>query len=81
MRFPVAPQEYGIEREEKEEIGLLTAVPLLTQIIEDLATATKSAQGTGNFYLTKESHMYDIPSSVRKRCPNQVPTAKHWPIS
>lgn len=53
----VAPQEYGIERIDKEKIGLLTSLPLLSKIIEDLKAAIESGESTGNFYFTKESHM------------------------
>lgn len=53
----VAPQEYGIERSEKEIIGLLTSLPLLEQIVRNLEDTKKVENPSANFYFTKESHM------------------------
>lgn len=52
----VAPQEYGIERYEKLDIGRLTSLPLLSKIVDDLKNATQT-EGSMNVYFTKESHM------------------------
>lgn len=56
----ICPQEYGITNDEKLDIGLLTSLPLLNKVIEDLKYNCCAEQGRSFFYVTKESHMYTL---------------------
>jgi hypothetical protein len=56
----VAPQEYGIEREEKIEIGVLSALPLVRQIVDDLEEARDSLTPCTRLFFTKESKVITI---------------------
>lgn len=56
----VCPQEYGITNDQKLDIGLLTSMPLVQKVIEDLKFNADSDQGRSSFYFTKESHMYTL---------------------
>ncbi|GJN90598.1 hypothetical protein Rhopal_003610-T1 [Rhodotorula paludigena] len=60
----IAPQEYGIERHEKEIIGLLTSLPLLEQVVRNLQETKESEHPSANFYFTKESHIHTLVNLV-----------------
>lgn len=53
----VGPQEYGIDQEAKEEIGVLTSLPLLRKVWGDLEEAKTTGKSLACFYFTKESHI------------------------
>lgn len=67
----IGPQEYGIEDKEKLDIGLLTSLPLVKQILSELDHMKETDQGASVLYFTKESHIYTLLNVIYE---SQIPT-------
>ncbi|KAF9081604.1 hypothetical protein BGX23_000696 [Mortierella sp. AD031] len=71
----VAPLEYGISEEDRLEIGLLTSMPLIKQIVEDLEACKRpDAAPYTRLYFTKESHVHTLLNIVYL---SGIPTRLH----
>ncbi|KAG8925543.1 hypothetical protein FRC01_010027 [Tulasnella sp. 417] len=57
-------KEYVIEASEKEEIGVLTSLPLLRKMVADLEAVRNSGGSDLTVFFTKESHIHALVNLV-----------------
>jgi hypothetical protein len=48
----------------REEIGVLTSLPLLRNVVEDLEAARNNGESSLTLYFTKESHIHTLVNLV-----------------
>jgi len=48
----------------REEIGVLTSLPLLRKVVEDLEAARNNGASSLTLYFTKESHIHTLVNLV-----------------
>ena len=48
----------------REEIGVLTSLPLLRKVVEDLEEARNTGESSLRLYFTKESHIHTLVNLV-----------------
>lgn len=58
------PRLYGVTDDEKLRIGLLIALPLLREIVQNLEEVQASDEAKSFIYFTERSHMYGLFNSI-----------------
>jgi len=56
----ICPQQYGLTSSEKLEIGLLSSLPLLREVVQNMEELQASDDPKSFFYFTKRSHIYTV---------------------
>ena len=51
-------------RSSREEIGVLTSLPLLRNVVQDLEAARNNGESSLTVYFTKESHIHTLVNLV-----------------